>query len=402
MIRFIIRRLVQAIPTFFGITILSYTIMLLAPGDPVSIMTFAPGTSQEERDALARQLGVNDHPLVQYLRWLIGDDWMVVDDVTWYQVELEDGIQGWLSDKQIVVDEATGEISLLASRQPYRLEPSNDAEIAGRIGRRDNIELIGETEVSVYGDNYGILRGDFGSSFRYKENPLKLIRERLPASVELNVAVMIVGLSIGLPIGVLAAVWRGKLFDNASRVLAVVGDAIPSFWLALLLILFFGAYLDILPMGDRCNYQRGGCPPVWMRLEYLVLPTTVMALGVVAGVSRLVRASMLDNINSDFVQTARSKGLSNRTIWFKHTLRNAIIPVATFMGPAIVGLISGAVIIEQIFAWPGIGRLLLQAVTGQDYPLVMASVVIGAILTIIGYLLSDILYAVFDPRIRLD
>jgi len=402
MIRFIFRRLVQAIPTFFGITILSYTIMLLAPGDPVSIMTFAPGTSQEERDALARQLGVNDPPLMQYLRWLIGDDWLVVNELTWYQVELEGGVQAWLSDQQVAIDDNTGEISLLASRQPYRLEPDLNAEIVGRVGRRDPIQLIGETEVDVYGENYGILRGDFGTSFRYKENPLKLIAERLPASIELNIAVLVVGLSIGMPIGVLAAVWRGKFFDNASRVLAVVGDAVPNFWLALLLILFFGVYLDILPLGDRCDYQRGGCPAVWLRLEYMILPTTVMALGVVAGVSRLVRASMLDNISSDFVRTARSKGLNDRIIWFKHTLRNAIIPVATFMGPAIVSLLGGAVIIEQIFAWPGVGRLLLQAVTGQDYPLVMASVVIGSILTIIGYLLSDILYAVFDPRIRLD
>jgi len=403
MIKFIVRRLIQAIPTFFGITLLSYLIMVMAPGDPVSIMTFAPGTSQEERDALAAQLGVNDPIPIQYLRWLIGDDWMVVANLDWYQVELEDGTLGWLSNKQIAIDGDTGEVSLLASRQPYRAAPTESAEIVGRIGRNAEFEIVAQQEEAVYGDNYGILRGDFGSSFRYKENPIQLILERLPASIELNIVVLITGTVIGLPIGVMSAVWRGKLFDNASRVLAVVGDSIPGFWLAFLLILFFGApFLDVLPMGDRCAYVRGGCPPIWQRLEYLVLPTVVMALGVVASLSRLIRASMLDNVSSDFVRTARSKGLTERIIWFKHTLRNAIIPMATFLGPTIVGLIGGAVIIEEIFAWPGVGRLLLQALKGQDYPLVMASVVIGSILTIIGYLISDILYAVFDPRIRLD
>jgi peptide/nickel transport system permease protein len=403
MTKFIIRRLLQAIPTFLGITLLSYMIMVLAPGDPVAIMTFDPSMRQEERDALADQLGVNDPWPVQYLRWLIGDDWMVVAEQTWYLVSLEDGTEAWLSEKQISVDPETSEVLLLSSRQPYRAEPSDLAETVGRVGRREQMELIREEVIEVKGNSRGILRGDFGRSFRYRENPIKLIGERLGASVELNLMVLIVSVTFGVVIGVVSAVLRGKWFDQAARILAVVGDAIPSFWLAFLFILFFGApFLDILPMGSRCAHVRGGCPPIYERFEYIILPTAVLALGGIAGWSRYMRASMLENINSDYIRTARAKGLTPRMIWFKHAFRNALIPFATFLGPTIVALLSGSVVIEQIFAWPGIGRLYIQAVSGQDYPMIMASVVIGAVLTIIGYLISDILYAVFDPRIRLS
>jgi peptide/nickel transport system permease protein len=405
MTRFVLRRLLQAIPTFFGITLLSYLIMVLAPGNPVELMTFNPSMSQEQRDALAAQLGISDPWPLQYLRWLIGDDWMVVAEVTWYHVDLpEEGTQGWVSERQIAYDNETGAANLLASRQPYRDAPSEEAEIIGRIGRNDPFEVIEASTIQLYGDNYGILRGDFSESFRYPGiNPLTLIGERLGATVELNIAVIIVGMFFGVLIGVLAAIWRGRFFDQGSRVMAVLGDAIPIFWLALMVILIFGAPgFDILPMGGRCAHERGGCGPVFERLEYLILPTMVLALGTISFFSRYIRASMLETISSDYVRTARAKGLKSRRVWFNHALRNALIPLATFLGPTIVSLLSGAVIIENIFSWPGVGRLYFQAIGSRDYPMIMASVVIGAVLTIIGYLISDILYAVFDPRIRLS
>jgi peptide/nickel transport system permease protein len=227
--------------------------------------------------------------------------------------------------------------------------------------------------------------------------------ERLPASMELNIAVLLISIMLGVAIGVLAAIWRGRAFDQATRVLAVIGDAVPSFWLSFIVILVFASPgLGWLPMGDRCAYVRGGgCPPVFERLDYLILPTVVLALGGISVWSRYLRAAMLENINSDYIRTAKAKGLPARTVWFKHALRNALIPMATFIGPAFVGLLGGAVIIEQIFNWPGIGRLTLTALKQQDYPIIMASVVISSILTIIAYLISDILYAIFDPRIRL-
>ena len=351
--KYIIRRLLQAIPTFFGITIISYFIMVIAPGDPVSLLTFDPSMSLEDKERLAIKLGVNDPVPLQYLRWLIGDDWMMVD--------------------------------------------SN-----------------ADGELDSYGENYGILRFDFGTSFSFRgSNPLTLIAERLGASIELNIAVLLVGTSTGIVIGVMAAVYRGQTFDKFTRVLAVLGDSIPAFWLGMLAIIFFGILLPrflfeqgigngrpIIPMGGRCAPIRGGCPPVFLRLEYLLLPTLISALGVIAGLSRFMRASMLETINSDYMRTARSKGLTNRMVWFKHGLRNAIIPFTIFLGPALMGLIGGSVIIEKVFSWPGVGLLLFNAVISLDYPVIMASVVIGSVLTIFGYILADILYALFDPRVR--
>jgi peptide/nickel transport system permease protein len=351
--KYIARRFLQAIPTFFGITILSYLIMVIAPGDPVSILSFNPSVKPEDKARLAIQLGVSDPIPVQYLRWLIGDDWMMVDT-------------------------------------------NADGEVDSR------------------GENYGILRGDFGTSFKFKgSNPLTLIGERLGATIELNIAVLLVGLSVGVVVGVLAAVFRGRLFDNVTRVIAVIGDAVPTFWLGLMAIVFFGIILPrllqaqgigtgrpILPMGGRCAPVRGGCPDILFRLEYLLLPTLVSSLGVIAGFSRFMRASMLETINSDYIRTARAKGLTNRTIWFKHALRNAIIPFTIFLGPTLVGLIGGSVIIERVFSWPGVGLLLFSSVVSRDYPVIMASVVIGSVLTILGYIISDILYAIFDPRVR--
>ncbi len=351
--KYILRRALQAIPTLFGITIIIYLVMLLAPGDPVALLTFDPTIRQDERERLAAKLGVDDPFFVQYLRWLIGDDWMLVD------TNLDGELDSW-------------------------------------------------------GDNYGILRGDFGTSFKFRgSNPLTLIGERLGATIELNIAVILVGLTIGILVGVLAAIQRGRAFDAYARVFAVIGDAVPDYWLGLLAILFFGLVLPeiledfgigtgrpILPMGNRCPPVRGGCPPIYERLHYLILPTLVSSLGIIAVWSRLMRASMLETINSDYIRTARAKGLSDKAIWFQHGLRNAIIPFTVFLGPTFVGLIGGSVIIERVFTWPGVGLLLFDAVLSRDYPVVMASGVIGSVLTIIGYLLSDILYAAFDPRVR--
>lgn len=350
--KYILRRLIQAIPTFFGITLISYLVMVIAPGDPVSILSFNPQMKAEDKARLAIELGTNDPWPVQYLRWLIGDDWIMVD-------------------------------------------------------------TNGDGEVDDWGSRYGILRGDFGKSFAYKESPLVLIGERLGATIELNIAVLFVSIVGGLSVGVLAAIKRGQTFDNTARVIAVIVDSTPIFWLGFIFIMLFGIILpnllqgygigdgsQILPMGGRCAPVRGGCPPVYQRLEYLILPTLVLGLGGIAGWSRFMRASMLDTIHSDYMRTARAKGLTARGVWLRHGLRNAIIPMAVFLGPAFVGLLGGAVITETVFAWPGVGRLLVKSVTSQDYPLVMASVVIGSILTIIGYIIADIMYASFDPRVR--
>lgn len=357
MIRYIIRRLVQAIPTFFGITILSY-ILMSASGNPVQALSFQPNMGRDEQERLSKVLGVSDPWPIQYLRWLLGDDWL-----------------RWDSDGDGVADHAF-------------ILP---------------LDADGDGENEPPGKRLGVVRGDFGNSFVKKRPVLDLIFERLPSTLELSVSSLLVGTAVGLLIGILAAVNRGKAFDNISRVLAVVFDSIPSFWLALMLLLFFGSYLKILPIGDRCKLTLDdSCPPIYERLQYMVLPVFVFSTGLISGYSRLMRASMLDVLGQDYIRTAQSKGLNNRMVLYRHAARNALIPIATFLGPAITGLLAGAVVIETIFNYPGVGKTLFDAAVARDYPVVMASVIYGAVATILGYLLSDILYAWIDPRIRFN
>jgi len=440
MTKFIIRRLIQAVPTFIGITIISYMIMVAAPGDPVSILTFSPDMSQEERDAVAERLGVNQPLPVQYIRWLIGNAPLTIGGDKVWAIEMSNGDvvmidaddeEGSVVDT-IPVEEFGSDISHrqgpAGSLSSRALSSSRAERIINRSYEEQGIEAEAVTSyfVPYYGaivlwrgfttpvfdedgevirtefnNSGGILRGDFGNSFRLREPVIQALWDRLPASIELNVTVFLIGISVALPIGIMAAIFRGTLFDQATRILAVVGSAIPDFWLGLMLLILFGSTLSLLPLGGQCEPTRGGCPPIWERLEYIILPATPLVLGAVAGLSRFMRAAMLDTINSDYIRTARAKGLNARNVWFRHAARNAMIPMATFLGPAFLGVFfGGAVIIETIFAWPGMGRFTLASISSQDYPVVMAVVVIGSVLTILGYLLTDILYALLDPRIR--
>ncbi|RMF78539.1 MAG: ABC transporter permease [Chloroflexi bacterium] len=358
MIKYTIRRLIQAVPILFGISILSFLLMTASPGGPTAALTLSPNMSARQREAVAQRLGVNDPVPVQYLRWLTGDDWMRRDTDG-------DGI----ADTSIILP----------------------------------LDADGDGEAEPPGNRKGVLRGDFGNSFFSNRPVIEQIKDRIPATLELGVSSLIVGLLFGVPIGIISAVGRGGIFDNVSRVGAVIFNAVPVFWLGLILILVFGSMLDLLPMGNRCPNRIGACPPLYdpIRIKHLILPTFTLATGLIAVYSRYMRAAMLDVINEDYMRTAKAKGLSNRAIWFKHGARNAFIPLATFLGPALAGLLSGAVVTERIFAWPGMGRLAVDAVVAQDFPVVMATVIFGAIATILGYLLSDILYAWIDPRIRL-
>lgn len=356
MAKYIIRRLIQAIPTFLGITILSYALMS-ASGNPVAAMVFRPGVPPSERARLEAVLGVNDAWPLQYLRWLMGDDWL-----------------RWDTDDD------------------------GKADHAFLLPLDANADGINDPP----GERRGILRGDFGTSFIKKRGVLEILFERLPATAELAVSSLILGTGIGIVVGILAAVYRGKTFDNISRVLAVAFTAIPIFWLGIMLLMFFSVQIKIFPIGDRCALTMDdSCPPLFQRVQYMVLPVIVLSIGGIAGYSRLMRASMLDIISQDYIRTANAKGLSNRMVWYTHAARNALIPIATSLGPAITGLLGGAVIVESIFNYPGVGLTSLQAVIQRDYPVVMAVTIYAAIATILGYLLSDIMYAIIDPRIRL-
>jgi peptide/nickel transport system permease protein len=367
MLKYTLRRLIQAIPTFFGITLLSYLLMTAAPGGPVGSLTFDPRISPQQRERVAVQLGVNDPWIVQYLRWLVGDDWMRRDT---------DG-DGY-ADQTILIPLGTNNDGTACYTLPC-------------------------ATVFPPGDRLGVLRGDFGRSFFYRRPVIDMIGERVAATLELGISALLLGIVVGVPVGIIAAVRKGGWFDNLTRILSVCFSAIPVFWLGLMLLLIFGARLELLPMGGRCPPSlTGGCPPIWGRLEYLLLPTVVLATGAIAVYSRYMRASMLDVRSQDYMRTAQAKGLSNRQVWFKHGARNALIPLATFLGPAFTGVLGGAVITETIFSWPGLGRYGVGGVTSQDFPVVMAVVIIGAVATILGYILSDILYALIDPRIRFE
>ncbi len=358
MIKYILRRLIQAIPTFFGITLISYFLVWASPGSIVDRILFGPDVRPEQREALAAQLGVNDPFPVQYLRWLLGDDWM-----------------RWDSDGDGVADGSF----IIA------------------------LDVNGDGENEPPGRARGILRGDFGQSFRNRQPAVQLIVERLPATLELGVSALLVSVLVGLPIGVISASRRGQLVDDLSRVMAVVFNAVPSFWLGLILILIFGSALDLLPMGSRCRPSLTGvCPPLPGRVEFLVLPTFVLAATNIAIFSRFMRSSMLEVLGQDYVRTAQAKGLSSRSVHVRHAMRNALIPIATLIGPIITGLWAGSVVIEKIFSWPGVGQAAIDAIIQQDYPVIMAVVIFASIGTILGFLISDILYALIDPRIRLE
>lgn len=337
---YILRRLLQSIPTFLGITAISFLLILTAPGDPVSLITFGEEIDSETIEGLRRTLGLDQPPLAQYVYWLVGNDWQLID--------------------------------------------------------RDG-DGVGDS----YGVRRGLLRGDLGNSLRFQRPVTTLIIERIPATLQLTLSALLLGYGVGIPLGVLAAVNQGRVIDQIVRVISVLGNAVPGFWLGLLLIIIFSVTLGWLPMGGS-GPATGGQVSLLTRLSYMIMPVLVLSLPTLANVSRLVRTNVLEVLNQDFIRTAQAKGLARRVVIWRHAVRNALIPVATFLGPALGGLLGGAVIVEQVFSWPGMGRLVVDGVFQRDYPLVMGSVVLGAVLFILGTLLSDILYGVLDPRIRLN
>ena len=235
-----------------------------------------------------------------------------------------------------------------------------------------------------------VVRLDFGDSHISKLPASKELFERFPATLQLAGAAFLLSMVAGIPLGILSAVKRDSIFDTLGKFFAVAGIAAPSFWLAIMLILLFGAILGWLP-----TFGRGG-------LDHLILPAFVLSWSSMAGVLRLSRSSMLEVMDSEYIKFARIKGLSERLVIYKHALKNACIPVLTFSGLTLAGLLNGSVAIEVIFAWPGIGRLMLQGINQRDFPIVQATVLAAGFFYIITALAVDILYAYVNPRIRYD
>jgi len=250
-----------------------------------------------------------------------------------------------------------------------------------------------------------LVRLDLGRSFLPDGKPvLTKIGERLPVTLLLNIVEMIIILAVAVPIGILSAVRQGSGFDKVTTMFVFIGFATPDFWLALLLMSLFGAQLGWLPISGlrSLNWEYLSFWPQQLDfVTHLVLPIVVATFGGLAGFSRYMRQSMLEVVRQDYVQTARAKGLSERIVIGKHALRNALLPVVTILGLSLPGLIGGSVIIETIFAIPGMGQLMVQSIYARDYPVVMGNLVVVAVLTLFANLFADIAYGLVDPRIRL-
>lgn len=322
MIAYLIKRILMLIPLLFGITLITFSVIHLAPGEPVDMQTaMNPKVSAEARQKLREFYGL-DKPLhVQYVTWL------------------------------------------------------------GRMARLD-----------------------FGRSFAPDNRPVTdKIVERIPITLSLNIIALILEFGLAIPIGILAAVRRDTLLDKGITVFVFLGFAIPTFWLALLLMYFFGVKLDWLPISGLHSMGSELLGPfgrLWDLAKHLILPVGIATFGSLAGLSRYMRSTLLEVIRQDYITTARAKGLSERVVIYRHALRNALLPVVTLLGFSLPGLIGGSVIFETIFAIPGMGQLFYTGVMSRDYPLVMGILVIGAFLTLIGNLLADICYSFADPRIR--
>ena len=313
---FILRRVLYAFPTLLGVSIITFVIVRLAPGDPIRIFAFGSRATGEDIDALRHYYGL-DQPLpFQYLDWL-----------------------------------------------------------------------------------WKLLHLDFGKSFIYHQDAAQLFVQYIPNTLQLALVALALQLLIGVPLGVAAAFRRGTWVDGAIRIFGVAGHAVPAFWLGLVLIIFFAVQLRWLPSQGLLTVGKDQWD-ILDRVKHMLLPAFVLSLTGIANYSRILRTETLDVLGQDFVRTAHAKGLRERTVVFVHALRNALIPVVTALGGILAGLVGGALVIEQVFSWPGIGRFTFAAAIAKDYPVIQAGVMISAILLIISYILRDIAYAIVDPRIH--
>jgi len=283
------------------------------------------------------------------------------------------------------------------------LNPKITAEARARLEKIYGLDKPLHTQYLLWLKRLVVL--DLGNSFSMDGRPVtdKII-ERIPITILINVLSMFLIILIAIPIGVISASYQDSFFDKFTTVFVFIGFAVPTFWLALLLMILFGVNLGWLPISGLKSLNYEYLPTFGMimdRAKHLILPIFVSAFGGLAGLSRYTRSNMLEVIRQDYIMTARSKGLKERAVIFKHALRNALLPVITILGLSVPGLIGGSVIFETIFAIPGMGQLFYMSVMARDYPVIMGILVIGAVLTLLGNLIADISYALADPRIKI-
>lgn len=273
-----------------------------------------------------------------------------------------------------------------------RISPEYRKQLAESFGLNDPVPVQYAKWV------WNVLRLDFGRSFVDQRPVIEKIAERIPASFQLALASFILGL-LGIPLGIYAATHRGRLGDQLVRLLTVFGNSVPHWWLGLMVLILSASTIRIFPLGGQYTI---GNDNLLDRLWHLALPATIGALGGWISYSRFVRAELLDVLGQDFVRTAHAKGLPGQVVLIRHALRNALLPLAVMFGGILTLIISGSVLFEITFSWPGLGRLFIDAAYQRDYPLLMASTLVVSFLVILGNLLSDISYAWVDPRVQYD
>ncbi|KGQ32616.1 peptide ABC transporter permease [Gallibacterium anatis] len=333
MFRFILKRVAMVIPTFIGITLLTFALIHLIPGDPIEIRMGERGLSPEVHQQMMHQLGLDKSLPEQYFDYL-----------------------------------------------------------------------------------KGIAHGDFGTSFKNNVPVLDEFLSLFPATIELAVFAILFAVIIGIPIGILAAIKRGSIFDHSVMAISLTGYSMPIFWWGLLLMLLVSVQWNLTPVSGRIDAEYwvdsvtgfmlidswlSGEPGAFKSaVMHLILPSIVLGTIPLAVISRMTRSSMLEVLGEDYIRTARAKGLSSMRVIVVHALRNALIPVVTVIGLIVGQLLSGAILTETIFSWPGIGKWVIEAIRARDYPVVQSAVLIIATIIILVNLLVDLLYGVVNPRIR--
>jgi peptide/nickel transport system permease protein len=295
-----------------------------------------------------------------------------------------------------------GPENLLLSSEDASLDPSKLAELRAQWGLDDPIPV-----------QYGrwlknVVTGDFGYSYAQRRPVIEVVKDALPNTLQLSIVVTILTYAIAIPLGVISAVKQYSKFDYAVTGLAFIGQAAPSYWVALLLIYYVAMKSHgVIPTNgiatqgiDLSTY--GFLSVLADRAKYMIMPVIVLTFGGLTGLTRFMRSSMLEVLKEDYTRTARAKGLSEKVVVYKHALRNALLPIITLSGGLLSSLIGGAVITETIFSWPGLGRVTIDAVNNRDYPVSMAVLLMSGVMALVGFLLVDILYVVVDPRIKYD
>ena len=275
----------------------------------------------------------------------------------------------------------------LVPGDPVEVMLGETASAADKEELRRSLALDQPLMVQYHSFLTGLLQGNLGSSLYEQSSVTDLIRTRLPATIELTLCAMAIAVAISFPLAILAAINRGSGIDRGALLFSLLGLSLPNFWLGPLLMIIFSIQLGWTPVSGR-----GG-------LDHLVLPSLTLGMGMAAILTRILRGSLLQVINEDYVRSARAKGLSEKQVWLKHTLRNALLSVITIMSLQFGSLLAGSIITETVFSWPGIGRLTVQAIQTRDYPLVQGCVLVIAISYLLVNLLTDIFYHLVDPRI---